>query len=148
MKKIEKIVYEAFDGKVFSSEESCLKYEEQIKGIKFFKVKAGSDLAEGSYSCMHPYYIVDAYCDRKSWIDGAVNVICNEVCGSQYQFVGGVRRAGNAIPVWRPINYEEEIKFPIKVIGGITEKGDVFATQGGKELWNLSEVVEYLNEHY
>lgn len=148
MKKVEKVVYEAVDGKIFENEGDCLSYESTLKNIKFVKVKAGSDLTEGRYSCKDTYYIVDASCSGDNLSKAAVNIICTQVFGKQYDFVMGVMNITNALQVWCPVDYESDVTFPINVIGCISESGNVACSRDAREFYTISEVIEYLNEYY
>ena len=64
MKEIEKTitVFEALDGTCFDKKENCERYEEQLRGVEFFKVFYNPDLTETGNFNSHAYFAVYSRC--------------------------------------------------------------------------------------
>ena len=80
-----KVVYEAFDGNVFTSKSECEEYEKQRKrfsnNFKFFKVSYSSDLAETG--CFTKRLLVAVFSEN-----GGHEDIVNNYCIKKFGYLG------------------------------------------------------------
>lgn len=60
MKEVTKTitVFEALDGTCFDKKENCIRYEDQLKCVQFFKVSYNPDLTETGNFNSHIYFVV------------------------------------------------------------------------------------------